>query len=143
VVLGLFPIPWSLADGSLAKTNKAKLLDEIENETDDPTVNEIPNYCVRVYGGMVIIQQTPSTSLETFGDISKYVLERVTSGQHRFTYFTTDQYREDSLKSCERKRRAPEGSISIQITRRDQKIPKQFKKFLDNGCNKVDLVRLV
>ena len=34
----LGPIPWSLAtaDGSLAKTNKAKLLDAIENETDDP-----------------------------------------------------------------------------------------------------------
>ncbi|CAB4016690.1 Hypothetical predicted protein [Paramuricea clavata] len=129
----LGPIPWSLAtaDGCLAKTNKAKLLDAIE----------IPNDCVRVYDGMVIIQQTPSTSLETFGDISKYVLERITSVQHKFVYFTTDQYREDSLKSCERKRRAPEGSIRIQITRRDKKIPKQFKKFLDNGCNKVGLVR--
>ena len=90
---------------------------------------------------MVVIQQTPSPSLETFGDMSKYVLKRITSGQHKFIYFTTDQYREDSLKSCERKRRAPEGSIRIRITRRDQKIPKQFKKFLGNGCNKVNLVR--
>ena len=139
----LGPIPWSLAtaDGSLAKKNKAKLLDAIENETDDPCVNEIPNYCVRVYDGMVVIQQTPSTSLETFGDMSKYVLKRITSAQHKFIYFTTDQYREDSLKSCERKRRAPEGSIRIRITRRDQKIPKQFKTFLGNGCNKVNLVR--
>ena len=139
----LGPIPWSLAmaDGSLAETNKAKMLAAIEKEADEPCVNEIPDDCVRVYDGMVVIQQTPSTSLETFGDISKYVLERITSGQYKFIYFTTDQYREDSLKSCERKWRAPEGSIRIQITRRDQKIPKQFKKVLSNGCNKVNLVR--
>ncbi len=75
------------ADGSLAKTNKAKLLDAIEKETVDSSVNELPNDCVRVYDGMVIIRQTPSTSLGTFGDISKYVLERITSGQNKFIYF--------------------------------------------------------
>ncbi len=31
--------------------------------------------------------------------------------------------------------------MHVQITRRNQKIPKQFRKFLDNGSNKVDLVR--
>ena len=40
----LGPIPWSLAtaDASLAKTNKAKILDAIDKEADEPCVNEIP-----------------------------------------------------------------------------------------------------
>lgn len=102
----LGPIPWSAATagGSPATTNKAKLLDAIEKETSDPIViSELLNDCVRVHDGMVIIQQTPSTSLLTFDDVSKYALARVTSGQNKFICFTTDQYHKNNLKSCERK----------------------------------------
>ena len=73
----LGPIPWSLAtvDGSLAKTNKAKMLDAIEKEADEPCVNEFPDDCVRVYDGMVVIQQTP---VHQSGDISwRYIQIRL------------------------------------------------------------------
>ena len=73
----LGPIPWSLAtlDGSMTKTVKSKLLNAIENDVDDATVSALPDECVRVYDGMVIIQQLPSVCLATFGDICEYVLK--------------------------------------------------------------------
>ena len=138
----LGPIPWSLAtlDGNVSKTVKSKLLDALENAVDDPTVDALPSDCVRVFDGMVIIQQLGTLCLATFGEISEHVLKRITSYSSKVVYFVTDQYYDDSLKGCERKRRASAGSIRIQLTRRDQKPPKQFKKYLSDGSNKVDLV---
>ena len=138
----LGPIPWSLAtaDGSFSKTVKSKLLDAIEKDVDNPMVNELPNNCARVFDGMVIIQQLP-LSLATFGEMSEYVLKRITSHPCKVVYFITDEYRDDSIKGSERKRRASAGTIRIQLNRRDQKPPKQLKKYLSDGCNKIDLVK--
>ena len=97
----------------MSKTVKSKLLDAIENTVDDPTVDALPNNCVRVFDGMVIIQQLGSLCLATFGEISEYVLKRITSHSSKVIYFVTDQYYDDSLKGCERKRRASAGSIRI------------------------------
>ena len=131
----LGPIPWSLAtsDGNFAKTVKSKLLDAIEKDVSDTLVESLPDDCVRVFDGMVIIQQLSSLRLGTFGEISEYVLKRITSHSSKVIYFVTDQYLENSLKGNERKRRASAGSICIQIARRDQKPPKQFKKYLSDG----------
>ena len=140
------PIPWSLAtlDGNVSKTVKSKLLDALENTVDDPTVDALPSDCVRVFDGIVIIQQLGTLCLATyhFGEISEYVLKRITSYSSKVVYFVTDQSYDDCLKGFERKRRASTGSIRIQLTRRDQKPPKQFKKYLSGGSNKEDLVRL-
>ena len=48
-----------------------------------------------------------------------------------------------SIKSLERKKRAGCGEIRLKPTRRDQKTPSQFKKFLANSQNKLDLVRFL
>lgn len=143
VTYSLGPIPWSLAtaDGSFSKMVKSKLLDAIEKDVDNPMVNELPNNCARVFDGMVIIQQLPSLSLATFGEISEYVLKRITSHPSKVVYFVTDEYRDDSIKGSEQKRRASAGTICIQLNRRDQKQPKQLKKYLSDGCNKIDLVK--
>ena len=141
----LGPIPWSLAtlDGNFAKTVKSKLLDAIEKDVCDALVELLPDNCVRVFDGMVIIQQLSSLRLATFGEMSEYVLKRITFHSSKIIYFVTDQYLQNSLKENERKRRASAGSIRIQITRRDQKPPKQFKKYLSDGSNKVDLVKFL
>ena len=73
--------------------------------------------------------------------MSEHVLKRITSHPSKITYFVTDQYQDDSLKGYERQQRAASGSIRIQLSRRDQKRPKQFKKYLNDGVNKVDLVK--
>ena len=46
------------------------------------------------------------------------------------------------IKGSEHQRRAS-SVIWIQISRREQKRPKQFKKYLGHGCNKVDLVKFL
>ena len=51
-----------------------------------------------------------------------------------------DQYTVQSIKNCERQRRAMGGTQVIHITRSDQKTPKQFKKYLANGRNKEFLI---
>ena len=125
------------------KTVKSKLLDAAESDVDDATVSALPDECVRVLDGMVIIQQLPSVCLATFGDISEYVLKRITSNLSKVIYMATDQYYDCSLKGSERKRHASAGNIRVQINRRDQKPPKQFKKYLSDGSNKVDLVKFL
>lgn len=139
----LGPIPWSMAtaDGAFAKTVKSKLLDAVEKDVADPFVAQLPDNCVRIFDGMVIIQQLSSIHLETFGEMSEYVLNRIINNQAKVIYFVTDQYKENSLKGIERKRRSSGGSIRVQLTRRKQKRPKQFKKYLNDGGNKVDLVK--
>jgi len=73
--------------------------------------------------------------------MSEYVLKRITFHLGKITYLVTDQYQDDSLKVYERQRRPASGSIGIQLSRRDQKRPKHFKKYLNDGVNKVDLVK--
>ena len=140
----LGPIPWSLATakGSFVKTPKSKLLDAIENDAHDPLVAALPERSVRIFDGMVLLQQLTSVSLSTFGEISEYLLKRITSSPAKIIYFVTDQYKDDSIKGSERQRRAS-SVIRIQISRREQKRPKQFKKYLGHGCNKVDLVKFL
>ena len=71
----------------------------------------------------------------------EYLMKKITSNEAKVIYFVTDQYNEDSLKSIERKRRKAAGSIRMQLTRRDQKRPKEFKKFFSGGAYKVALVK--
>jgi hypothetical protein len=50
--------------------------------------------------------------------------------------FVVDRYSQISIKNCERGRRASTGDQVIEISRADQKAPKQFKKYLASGKNK-------
>ena len=97
--------------------------------------------CVRVFDGMVIIQQLGSMSFETLGKMSEHVLKCMTSHPGKTIYFVTGQYLDDSLKGGEWQQRATAGSIRIQLSRRDQKQPKQFKKYLNDHIKKVDFTK--
>ena len=52
-------------------------------------------------------------------------------------------YKEISIKDCEHSRREASGVQQIDITRPDQKLPRQFAKFLSNGTDKEKLVRFL
>ena len=60
----------------------------MENDIDGPFVAQIPERCAHVYDGMVIIQQLSSINLETFGEMSEYILSCFfnNQGDHRFCY---------------------------------------------------------
>ena len=140
----LSPVPWSLAlpDGGLVKTVKSKLLQVVEQ--DIPTTDYLPESCAVVNDGMVYIQQVDVTALSTFGDLSEYLLKRIlNSSDSKRVYFVTDQYTSNSIKGYERARRALAGKIRIKIERREQKLPNQFKMFLREDDNKVELVQFL
>ena len=139
----LSPIPWSLAlpDGGLVKTVKSKLLNLVEDGI--PLTEEFPSNSCIIYDGMVILQQVDAVKLTTFGDLSDTVISRITSRPRTTVdtiYFVTDQYRENSIKSYERSRRSQSGTIRMKIERRDQRLPKQFQKYLRDAENKSDVI---
>lgn len=135
----LGPIAWSLAeeDGNIYKSDKSNLFNTLAEKIE--TLETIPKKSARIYDGMCIIQQLPS-GLETFGELSKTVLNRITSNDSEHIYFVTDQYWKNSIKSCERNRRANRGTIRITASRCNQTLPKQMKKYLGEGENKEELI---
>lgn len=138
----LGPVAWSLAnvDGTIFKTVKSRLFDEIEKDLKHTT--ESVSSGIYIYDRMCLIQQLQQP-LNTFGDVSDTILRRITSNNVSRIFFVTDQYLDGSIKSCERDNRAKVGSIRISAQRRNQKVPKQLKKFLSVGENKIDLVRFL
>ena len=140
----LSPVPWSLAlpDGGLVKTVKSNLLAAIEADVISPPC-EIPEGSAMIFDGMVLLQQLEKVQVSTFGDISEFVLKRITKTPSRSIYFVSDQYKEQSIKGYERYRRALGGSIRIKLERRTQKRPKQWSKYLKSGENKTDVIKFL
>ena len=69
--------------------------------------------------------------------MSEYVLKRITSHPGKKIHFVTNKYLDDSEKGSERQRRAASGSIRIQLLKREQEQPKQFKKYLNEALTKL------
>ena len=78
------------SDGSFTKTVKQKLFYAIEKEVEGVSVGSLTANCVRIFDGMVISQQLPALCLAIFGEISEYVLKRITSHSSKVIYFVTD-----------------------------------------------------
>ena len=135
----LGPVAWSLAtpDGNIYKSTKSKLLTALEEKID--LIDKMPPKVARIYDGMAILHQLPN-GLETFGALSECVLKRITANDSEHVFFITDQYWNHSIKFSERNKRATTGIIRITASQPDQKIPKQFKKYLSLGSNKEELV---
>ena len=141
----LSPTPLSLSDPdastTLRKSSKSLLFNYLKS--DIPVVNSVPDNTVPIFDGMVLFQKLP-TDLTTFGDVSDYILNKIMDHQGRVSMFITDNYLDDSIKSLERRKRADlTGVIRMQASRRNQKRPKQFDKFLRLPQNKIDLINFL
>ena len=88
------------------------------------------------------MQQIPA-SLNTFGDISDYILNQVVKYPALKVFFVTNQNNKQSIKLFERKKRAITEVIIVTASRRDQPRPKQLKKYLLHGLNKIELVQFL
>ena len=119
-------IAWSLAkpEGNIFMFVKSKLQNALEEKIN--LVDSVPQNFARVFDGMCIIQQLASC-LEIFGCLSDFILTHITNNSYSNIFFTMDQYWDTSIKSYERNQRATSGSIRVTASRRDQKLPKQFK----------------
>ena len=86
---------------------------------------------------MVLLQKLPFKNLKTFGEILEYLWKKITSSSCSTSFFVTDFYLADSVKSMERDCRSKtSGSLRVKIMRRDEAIPKQFSMFLRDAKKK-------
>ena len=142
----LTPVPLSLgtSDGAICKTNKSQLIHELEKDTE--CVPNIPVGSALMVDGMAFIQQMQKVP-STFGQLAVEILNNLIGfarncGCSRVD-FVCDRYPSQSIKNCERERRAVCGTQVFKITKPEQKTPKQFKKFLAEGSNKEGLVQFL
>ena len=54
--------------------------------------------------------------------------------------FVADRYTQQNIKNAERSKRATQGVQKVHIFRKEQNLPKQWKKYLSAGENKESLV---
>lgn len=136
-------------DGMNVKTDKAKLMHELEEAVSDADTEIISCHtgdAALIVDGMAMLQ-TVNTAAATFGSFATKMLENLLNiGRHykcNRIDFVTDRYPRVSIKNCERGRRASFGVQVIRINRPDQKLPKQFKKYPSSGENKEELVEFL
>ena len=87
----LDPVVWSLATpiANVYKSTKSDLLTSLERKTS--LVSQITADLARVCDGMCIIIQL-TTGFDTFGDLSDYVLKRITSNTSAQIFSMANQY---------------------------------------------------
>ena len=138
-----FPSPIATVDGKLVKTPKSKLMHVLESRVDDPTIESVPSNNALILDGMALIQMMKHIP-NTFGKLVEIILGRILSlasnSKSTRVDFVCDTYPEVSIKNMERSSRADEGSTVVRILGADQKVPRQFKKFLSVGKNKESLI---
>ena len=141
----LTPIPASIStvDGLNVKTTKANLMHAMEDDVPGCRVNSVPPESALLFDGMALIQGTrdgSGTFLQYADRILVKAVRQCTSMRCTRMDFVTDRYPETSIKDCEHIRREASSAQRTEITRGDQKLPKQLTKFLSNGKNKENLV---
>ena len=94
---------------------------------------------MKIFDAVVLIQHLPS-GLETFGEDSDYILVQITMHKARAICLVSDKYDPISIKYLERTDRAAESQVRYTARRRDQPVPVQFRKYLHNSSNKLELI---
>jgi len=135
----LGPIPWSLAtaDGHPVKTDKAKLMHSLETDTDRaerPATSSV----IYILDGNALLQALTNLP-DTFDELANKVFETLPKCER--VDFVTDTYQKDSIKSSERERRGVTETFLIKGSK--TKVPRDWKCFMCNSENKVQLIKLL
>ena len=142
----LSPVPISLGttDGTPCKTVKVKRMHELDKDVEH--LAQVSAGSALIVDRMTFIYQI-QTMPSTFGQLADTLLQDLMhmAIQCRCLRvdFVCDQYPVQSIKNCERDRRAMGVTQVIHITRPDHKTPKQFKKYLANEKNKKLLIEFL
>ena len=146
----LRPYPRALAtdSGCLVKTVKSKLLHLLEQEAMVPLIEQIPANSATIVDGMALLQMLKAKNIpETFGQLADAVLKNVIDiavyNKSPRVDFVMDRYPAVSIKNAERLHRAASGTYTVSILGDQQKVPKQWKKFLSVGSNTEWLVEFL
>ena len=136
-------IPLSLChvDGTLQKTQKSKILADLEGfivHTEPITINVI---IVDAMFFLHLINDPPTT----FGDISKFILRRICMLECDQIHLVFDKVVKPSIKDCERDARAgaSDRSETFEIYGPSQKRPQNFIAALRNDSFKESLIRFL
>ena len=135
----LGPVPWPLAtaDGCPVKTNKATLLHALEG--DVPSA-EKPDRSSNTYviDGNALYQSQVSLPT-TLGEFAESVFDQLPKEPR--VDFVTDSYHTKSIKATERNRRGSSAAYLIQGP--STKVPRDWKAFLSNDKNKMNLTKFL
>jgi len=134
------PVPYSigLADGFLAKTDKSKGFKHVVKGCDDADLPSNPKESLITEDGNAIfhcLHEVPGN----FGEISRKILVSVL--HQSAVIFSTDMYKEDSVKAVERNRRGC--GVKLILSGEKTKRPKDWKLFLANDENKTQFVQVL
>ena len=132
-------VPWTLAnaDGCPFKSDKAKLLHNLEvlvESSEKPPIEE----SIYVYDGNAILQALTAIP-GTFEDVAESVLALLPKKKR--VYFVTNCYREQSVKSFERCRRGMASTFLLSGPK--TKTPRDWELFMSNDENKTQLIKLL
>lgn len=147
--LRTYPRALATDNGGLNKTAKSKLLHVLEQEAEVPLVEEIPaTNTATIVDAMALLQMMNAKEIpETFGELADSILKKVigiaVKNQSSRIDFVSDRYPPLSTKNAERLNRAVLGTQAVAILGGIQRVPKQWKKFLNLGSNKEGLIEFL
>lgn len=141
-----FPSPFATTNGMLVKTPKSKFMHLIEERTDDPFTEQLPVNNALMIDAMALLQTLKSIP-GTFGELAELIVKKLLasaqSSNSTRVDFVCDRYPEVSIKGLERSKRAEAGGTVVKILGPNQKVPKQYNKFLSVGKNKEALIEFI
>ena len=144
--LRLYPHPLATNEGDLVKTVKAKLLKMIEDEIHDGSVDLHVGDKAYIFYAMAILQ-TLTVLPATFGELATDLLAKIVNTAVSLNFsqvdFVCDRYPEKSIKNLERDKRAVGGTNVIRIYSEQQRVPRQWKKFMASGENKEKIMKFI
>ncbi|XP_065174483.1 uncharacterized protein LOC135804492 [Sycon ciliatum] len=140
-------VPWAIAnaDGTRVSTVKSKLLMELEKDT--PLLETVPGQGAILVDGMALLQSI-TTIPATFGELSTLIFDRLITTMAKFAAvrvdFVCDQYPELSIKGQERASSSTKNvPLRLQAERSEQPTPRQWKRYLSDGQNKMTLISFI
>ena len=136
--LTLVPFSIGTADGCFAKTDKSKGLTYLLDKTDSVNVAPQDETVLLIEDGNALfhsIKKIPGN----FRQISEKLFSM--TSQKVDVIFSTDMYKEDSVKSMEKNRRGSSEKLLLQGE--NTKKPADWKAFLTNEDNKKQLVHVL
>ena len=141
-----FPSPLATVEGHLVKTAKSKLLNLLESEMNDAYVERVDGESALIIDAMAILQ-TMKINVATFGELAHELLTKIVkmaifSNAKRID-FVGDRYPVRSIKNLERNKRSEGGTFLVKIYGGQQRVPRQWKKFMSTGKNKEELMKKI
>ena len=138
----LTPVPYSLSlsDGSLNKTDTSKGMQNLLKDCEDAKVLSSPSETLVIEDGNAVFHRLHELP-GTFSGIARKILEESVLKSKSPCVFSTDMYHKNSVKAMERQRRG--AGERLIVSSGHMKRPKDWKDFLSNDDNKVQLVKIL